>query len=499
MAIGRILKAFLILLIFSFMAGCSDESSDLQPEGLLQAQRWVNPGIYDAQGRFVLLRGVNLNTIGDYWQANPAIPATAPYESDHFRIMASYGFNVVRLLFNWSAVEPVRGEYSYEYIGLIRQAVEDAAAQGIYVLLDMHQDAYSKYIATPSEVDCEHPGKGWDGAPEWATITNGESTCTVGGSRESAPAAYHSWGNFWNNTDGIRDACMAAWQEVVRATAGNEYVLGYDVINEPALGNGDLSDQLNKYNNYLKALVRAIRSAEQESGGYEHIFFFETTVGWNGEQIPSTPAFHFTQDQNIVFAPHNYFEVIGPPVLTIEQGAALYSSLAEGYGTHCFIGEWGVFGNPESGLSKLKRFAAAEDAYFMGSTWWQWCQAPGDPHGINWAGNQYSDRSLHLIEVAADGSYTDVKNELFLNVLSRARPFAIHGEPIEFESDTETGQLYLKASSSFDGITSLWIPNRFGEPIISGTNIGAIELEVVDGGYKASVEVSGIYEVVIGY
>lgn len=489
----------LILGLFLLTTGCDDDLPELQDSALLSAQRWVEPGIYDSKGRFMLMRGVNLNTLGDYWQANVDVPATGAYEPDHFGIMASYGFNVVRLLFNWSALEPVRGQYDQDYIAQIRQAVEDAASHGIYVLLDMHQDAYSKYIATPSDVVCETPAKGWDGAPEWATLTNGQSTCTNGGARESAPAAFHSWGNFWNNTDGLRDACMAAWQEVVRATASNEFVLGYDAINEPALGNGDLSDQLSKYNAYLKSLVRAIREAEKDAGGLEHIFFFETTVGWNGEQIPSVPAFNFTMDQNIVFAPHNYFEVIGPPILTLEEGAALYNGLANSYGTHCLIGEWGVFGNPVNNLPKLKRFADAEDDYFMSSTWWQWCQAPGDPHGINWSGDQYSSTSLHLLEMDVAGAYTGVRNDIVLNVLGRARPLRVKGKPLLLESDSETGRMLLTAEAQDTGETVLWIPNRFGMPAITGSNLGAVRFETVEGGYYVTVQVSGNYEIEVAY
>jgi len=470
---------FSVVMVIGFFSSCLDEKTEVLPDELLKAQRWLDPGIYDGNGRFMLMRGVNLNTLGDYWAGVPSIPATGSYEPDHFQIMASYGFNVVRLLFHWSELEPVRGQYNYSYIDRIRQAIEDAAEYDIYIQLDMHQDAYSKFIVTPTDVTCEYPSKGWDGAPEWATLTDGVST--------------------WNNKEGIRDDCIAAWQELVRATAHYKNLLGYDVLNEPALGDGDLSDQLAKYNDYLKALVRAIRLAEGESGGYEHIFFFETTVGWNGEQIPSTPAFNFTQDQNIVFAPHNYFEVIGPPVLTIEQGAALYSGLADSYGTHCFIGEWGVFGNPATGLSKLKRFAAAEDAYFMGSTWWQWCQAPGDPHAVNWEGTQYAERSLHLMEILADGSYSGVRNDLFLNVLGRARPVAIHGQPLELVSDPDTGNMRLKAKAGSEGETVLWIPDRFGEPSIFGTNIGQFQLFEVEGGFKASVRVQGSYEIEVSY
>lgn len=465
----------------------------------MYATRGANPGIYDQQGRFVLLRGVNLNTLGDYWQANPAVPATAPYEPDHFRLMAKYGFNSVRLLFHWSMLEPERGVYNEAYVRQIQQAIEDAARYGIYVILDMHQDAWGKYIATPPDVFCEQPSRGWDGAPAWATFTDGQSTCTADGSRETAPAVYRAFRNFWDNREGIQDACIAAWQHLVRATAKYPTVAGYDLLNEPSLGDGPLDEQQRKMEKYHGRLVRAIRQAEREVGGFEHIIFFETTVTWAGNPVPTVMSADFTNDRNIVFAPHNYFEVIGPPILTIEQGFALYDLLAQQYKTTMYIGEWGVFGNPAVDVVKLKRFAAAEDQYLAGSAWWQWCQAPGDPHGISWDGLSYDATSMHLVEVAADGSYTGQFNELYLNVLSRSRPLAIWGRPLNFVSNPDTGEMSLSASASGSGQTVLWVPDRFGEPMVSGSNVEVSVLQSVEGGYRVQVNVKDNYMVVVSF
>lgn len=499
----RFIQLLLSFVLLSGIVSCrkyGDPIPPPDPEGLLlYATRGANPGIYDQQGRFVLLRGVNLNVLGDYWQANPAIPATATYEPDHFRIMASYGFNCVRLLFHWSKLEPTRGIYNEAYIREIQQAIEDAAKHGIYVILDMHQDAWGKYIVTPGDVFCERPSNGWDGAPEWATFTDGQSTCTTDGSRETAPAVYRAFRNFWDNRDGIQDACIAAWQHLVRATAKYPTVAGYDMLNEPSLGDGPLDDQQKKMEKYHGRLVRAIRQAEQEVNGFEHIIFFETTVTWAGNPVPTVMSTAFTSDRNIVFSPHNYFEVIGPPILTIEQGFALYDVLAKQYQTTMLVGEWGVFGDPSVDVAKLKRFAAAEDQYLAGSTWWQWCQAPGDPHGISWDGQTYATTSMHLLEVAADGSYTGNRNHTYLNVLSRARPLAIHGKPLSFTSNPDTGEMTLAATSTSPGTTLLWIPDRFGTPLIGGQGVEEFSITPVEGGFSASVSVSGNYTLYVTY
>ena len=66
--------------------------------------------------------------------------------------MRSLGFNVLRLALSWSSLEPQPGVYSGQYLDRIAQVVGWAREQGIYVILDMHEDAYSRYIPRPSRV-----------------------------------------------------------------------------------------------------------------------------------------------------------------------------------------------------------------------------------------------------------------------------------------------------------------------------------------------------------
>src|SRR3954451_2755404 len=146
----------------------------------LHATRGSAPAVLTADGRQVLLRGVNVNQLGDYWQQRPDIPATLPLSEKDFADIHALGMNVVRLIVHWSKLEPARGEFDAAYLGQIRQAVGWARRNGVYVVLDMHQDAWGKYIPSSHEETCP-PGfshqQGWDGAPAWATITDGLPTC----------------------------------------------------------------------------------------------------------------------------------------------------------------------------------------------------------------------------------------------------------------------------------------------------------------------------------
>ena len=108
------------------------------------------------------------------------LPPVVPVTDADWADMAKQGFNVVRLLVSWSSLEPARGTFDDAYIGRVHDAVEAAAAHGIYSVIDMHQDAWGKFIATPPGVTCaagSEPAIGWDGAPQWATLTDGADTC----------------------------------------------------------------------------------------------------------------------------------------------------------------------------------------------------------------------------------------------------------------------------------------------------------------------------------
>jgi endoglycosylceramidase len=96
----------------------------------------------------------------------------------------------VRLIVHWSALEPQPGAFDAAYVARIHQAVDWARKHDLYVVLDMHQDAWGKFIASPPGVVCPpgfNPAIGWDGAPQWATITDGMSTCRAV-IREVSPA-----------------------------------------------------------------------------------------------------------------------------------------------------------------------------------------------------------------------------------------------------------------------------------------------------------------------
>ena len=86
--------------------------------------------IVDARGREVLLRGVNVNALAEYWKGNE-FATTFPLARRDPARMAAIGWNAVRLLLSWSRVEPEPGEYDDAYLDRIARAVDRLAAEGI--------------------------------------------------------------------------------------------------------------------------------------------------------------------------------------------------------------------------------------------------------------------------------------------------------------------------------------------------------------------------------
>src|SRR4051794_23270914 len=305
----------LVVLIGSALVGCTGGGSErgsgtseapVVPKlAVLHATRGSNAAIIDDAGRQVRLRGVNVNSLGDYYQADPRLPAVVPVTDADWADMAKQGFNVVRLLVSWSSLEPARDRFDDAYLGRVHDAVEAASAHGMYSVIDMHQDAWGKFIASPPGVVCapgSEPAIGWDGAPQWATVTDGADTCQHG-SRESSEAVMTAWDSFYTDRDGIMDELVGAWANLAMSFRDDPAVAGYDLLNEPNHGH-DAERATTALATFYGKAISAIRSAEMAPGSIQHIAFFETTVFG----VPVAPG--FTSDDNIVFAPHNYAESI---------------------------------------------------------------------------------------------------------------------------------------------------------------------------------------------
>jgi hypothetical protein len=137
---------------------------------LLTAEReWFK----DSEGRSVLLRGVNLGGSSkvpftpdgathrrtDFSRYKDVSFVGRPFSleeaDEHYARLQSWGFNCLRFLITWEAVEHEGpGVYDRDYLDYLETILEKAGDYGFYVFIDPHQDVWSRMT-------------GGDGAPGW--------------------------------------------------------------------------------------------------------------------------------------------------------------------------------------------------------------------------------------------------------------------------------------------------------------------------------------------
>ncbi len=178
----------------------------------------------DEHGREVILNGINVvnkSPEDNYlFQGGP----------EFYQTLAAWGFNCIRFIIIWDGLEPEPGVYNESYLSEIDKRIDWAADNGIFVILDMHQDLFSvKYS---------------DGAPDWATLDEGkphETGAVWSDAYMLSEAVQTAFDQFWADSPapdgiGIQEHYVRLWQHVAARYAANPAVIGYDIMNEPFPG-----------------------------------------------------------------------------------------------------------------------------------------------------------------------------------------------------------------------------------------------------------------------
>ncbi len=159
MSARTVATAALAALPWLLLAACAEPEAAPSTYGTFRSSGGV---LLDDQGRTVLLRGINARvehifdvTFDDGRTPLEKIPPLT--EADCLFLGRDLGFNLLRLPVNWSGIEPQKGKYQEAYFKRVEAVVTACHRHGVYTLLDLHQDAWSKEI-------------GEDGAPLWAIV-----------------------------------------------------------------------------------------------------------------------------------------------------------------------------------------------------------------------------------------------------------------------------------------------------------------------------------------
>lgn len=203
--------------------------------------------------------------------------------------IAANGFNAIRVPFHYKFFSPAPGEYVQDGFNLIDQLLEWCSAYGVYLILDMH---------------CA-PG---------AQNTNDFSDSDGNVAGLWIQQSYRNWAS-------------AVWRYIADYYADEEWIAGYDLLNEPVLSGGFISSQLRQF--YIQ-MTNTIRDVDTN-----HIIFIEGN--WYGNDFTNlTPPF----DDNMAYSFHHY---VGTSHQTSWLGQ--YTSMSQTYNIPLWVGEFGENSN----------------------------------------------------------------------------------------------------------------------------------------------------------
>ncbi|MGQ7869258.1 cellulase family glycosylhydrolase [Sunxiuqinia sp. sy24] len=439
----------------------------------------------DNNGRQVILNGINV--VSKSREENYLFRGGPEFYAN----LKKWGFNSIRFIIIWDGLEPEPGVYNEEYLEEIDQRIEWAADNGIFVILDMHQDLFGlKYS---------------DGAPNWATLDEGKTHVT--GSIWSdaymlSEAVQTAFDNFWANKSapdgvGVQDHYANLWKHIAKRYANNPAVIGYDIMNEPFPGTsaqmatlalleayaglvykltgelltedklaetwGDASmrtealkllstkenyapviDALHDINHefestHLQSMYQkvshAIREVDMQRILFlEHSYFSNTGVKSSIERVTLADG---TPDPFVAYAPHGYDLVTDTEdaaVANSERVAFIYERIKEKgqqLGMPVWLGEWGAYYSHSDGIVPVARYAVSliEENLF-GNAYWSY-----DP----------GTESL---------SY-------FQKALLRPYPSYTCGELLSYQYDHETAQFKMEwlENEKINSPTMVYVPS----------------------------------------
>lgn len=419
----------------------------------------------DAAGREILLHGVSIISKSK----------TEGYTSWHteadFARLKEWGMNCIRLGVLWDGLEPEPGQYDVAYLTRIDERIAWAKANGLFVLLDMHQDLFGVQFS--------------DGAPRWATISRNKPHFRGQVWSDSyliSPAVQQAFDSFWENSPapdgvGIQEHYARLWRMLATRYAGETAVLGYDLMNEPFMGssvngvkavlaNSPLAEKLlarlgeqvagveelmgmwlvpdgratlmrmmedmEIYTAFvdvhaeicgrferetLMPMYQRVADAIREVDAY-HILLLETNYHSNMgvySAIEPLKRKDGTRDPQVAYAPHAYDIVVDTSNLVHANFERLrlilgrHCETAQRLGMPLLIGEWGAFGNAGQGVIPGARIVAGEFERLLASDmYWEY------------------------------GKY--LRDSAYIEVLQRPIPLAVAGTLDRYGYEPETGR-----------------------------------------------------------
>ncbi len=327
---------------------------------------WTGDGwIFDAQGRVRIFHGANVSGRS---KQPPFVALENPHLLDPLR---DWGWNLVRLVLQWEAVEPEPGEYDDAYIAAMTDLARACHARGLFTVVDFHQDLYARQYAG-------------DGAPAWALPAG------TGGPRFTGRrwfANYFFCGDliraeraFWKNSDGVQDRYHQMLARVAGRFAKVPGLLGYDLMNEPM--GPPVGVLLGRFERRALAAFYERGIAAVREGDPDRLALIEPQPLAGFGHPSFLPAPH---QEGLVFAPHLYDPVaittggFRGVASTFPYALSRLAAKGRALGMPVLVGEFGVLNGHAGGREMLAAQVSALDARFFSWAAWHY-----NPSGVDW-------------------------------------------------------------------------------------------------------------------
>lgn len=424
-------KFILFFSVMIVLTGCAKKKEEFTSYYRSDG-RWIK----DSAGRVLILRGMNVTGSNKWPDPETGKFFPAWLSPDDFRQIASWGYNSVRFLIIWEAIEPERGVFDDAYLNDVYTITEWARDAGLLTILDMHQDIYSRKFYG-------------DGAPEWAVLDDGIpfTPRTPWFMNYSEPAVQRAFDSFWQNRDGIQDEYFLAWKKVAEKFAGADWIVGYDIMNEPFPGSNFNLDEFDTdyFQPFYDKAISTITEIDTD-----HIIFIEPNAMRTNVLGGGGTLLEFEKDEvrRLAYAPHFYDPATTNAysydnnITRLRNTVQAIHDDAERMGIPVWVGEWGVWeGDIENANKFLEDQLSVLDEFVAPWGFWNYNRT---------------------------GRMTPLVETWFLDYLIRPQPSKIAGAPERLYFDRNTKKFeFTYIEEKLSAPSEIIVPARYSAYLLS--------------------------------
>ena len=369
--------------------------------------------IVNSNGEEVILHGVNVVYKNKPW--HPTLDENnwsynTSFTQRDIGYLKSWGFNVVRLGVMWPGVIDSSNNINSTYLDTMKKIVEDLGNNGIYTLVDMHQDLLSEYFC--GEGIPNHLMKDvsqmktfpWPLGTEFGGTIPTREQCIkypLFGTYYATKAVNYAFEELYKKNSTLYNELHRFWKVIAESFKGNTNVLGFELINEPNSGNIyrnplEFLDLFGRSGHkYLEPLYQSLAKLIWSIDPERNIVFESTGNSPFTSGFVSAPGGKSKVTRQI-FSHHVYCPLVDwsgcprlPKICPVFDNLMMYLRYMESqyFGSGLLLTEFGALSQDKACVEETHNILSRADALGEGWIYWQYKQFD-DPTTANMDGTQ---------------------------------------------------------------------------------------------------------------